>query len=599
MKENKDDLIKAEVGDLHPTKPWIYVEYKPGEFDWRNISGKVGKEAHEKFYGSGSDGGSKPAVKTPSRPTQSQITGAKARSGKKGMTGDKLKVWVKSASEPDLLRLANGSGVNAGTRLTAYNELKDRGYDLSMINVSGGLDTLLNMTNTPVTTPSKPIAAPKEKPVDIPKEKEGRKYRDAGKDDTEEMAAARAELEEVLAGFDESAVTDQWYLDKGDDRVKKLFNLKTKAGRIKYDMFTDVKKRQEPNYQSPVEVVQGLNNRYLEFLENTSQRFMISAGGAGIGKTYGFKKMAQTLNYQPFNGLEHNPGDGDYDYFEAPDVKSGKQLLEILHAHNGKVILFDDNDSVLKRTDCSAIMKKATAGSDVRILEDPASKLKNFEFTGRIIVMSNLDITELGQENEDARAVLSRAMLTSEIYLTVPETIEAIEHRYQEYEFPEADRLDDPNEDFAEREAVFNMISENRHNIDPQHFTVRSFARAINAKRMIERGNKRRADAQISDQIGSEEQDWRIEAMAVISKSNSVDELGFNDDSGFEKSETVKAPDKEKEVRFARANDDGVDYSIDYDPEDKTDGGLIKADDNGFYDNMDMDIEKAESLLFD
>lgn len=602
MKENKDDLIKAEVGDLHPTKPWIYVEFKPGEFDWRNISGKVGKEVHEKFYGAGSSPDdpafSKPALKTPSRPTKSQIGSAKARSGKKGMTGDKLKAWAKTATEKDLLKLANGAGVNAGTRLTTYNELQDRGYDVSKINTSGGLDVLLNMTNTPTTTAVDPTVktAPPVKAA-IQPTTDTRKYRDEGKDDTEEMAAARAELNAILSDFDENQVTEQWYLDKNDTRVKKLFNLRTKAGRIKYDIFTDVKKRQEPNYQTPVQVVQRLNNQYLEFLENTDQRFMISAGGAGIGKTYGFKKMAEILNYQPFNGLEHSPGDSDYDYFEAPDVKSGKQLLEILHAHNGKVILFDDNDSILKRIDCSAVMKKATAGSDRRILEDPESKLKNFEFTGRIMVMSNLDMTELGQENEDARAVLSRAMMTSEIYLTVPETIEAIEHRYQEYEFPEASRLDDPNEDFEERKAIFDMISENRNNIDPSTFTVRSFARMINTKRMIERGNERRSVAQISDQIGSEEQDWRVEALAVITKSDTVDELGFNDDSGFEKAESVKAPDRVKEARFARANDDGVDYSIDYDEEDETDGGLIKA--VSFYDSMDMDIEKAESLLFD
>lgn len=28
------------IGEIHPTEPWVWVEYKPGKFDWRGINGK-------------------------------------------------------------------------------------------------------------------------------------------------------------------------------------------------------------------------------------------------------------------------------------------------------------------------------------------------------------------------------------------------------------------------------------------------------------------------------------------------------------------------------------------------------------------------------
>ena len=404
MVKNNDVIEKAvqrKVGDMHPNGKWVWTEYKPGKFDWRppkkNAAGAAGGSS------SGSSDTGKKTTATTSKTTS-------AKSGAKPMDSQKLVQWAATTSDDNLLKVANSKNGNAQMRMIAYKQLESRGFDMSKVDTSGTLGQLMKMTKQ---GSSKQTST------------------SSGDDDTVSGAAAGASVDidddSDEGGADGNQITEKWYLNKNDDRVKKRFNLKTKEGRIKYDQFVYKEKKKEPDYKDPVEVIQDLNEQYLEFLDNPEQRFMISAGGAGIGKSYGFNKIAELLNMKPFEEGDQ-PGDDDYDIFEAPDVNSGKQLLGILKAHNGKIIVFDDNDKVLRRADCASVMKKATATTGKRIVGDPDDIKSNFEFTGRIMIMTNKDLNSLA-ENEDTKAIISRAMMVSEIYLTVPEQIEVMKSR--------------------------------------------------------------------------------------------------------------------------------------------------------------------------
>jgi hypothetical protein len=495
MVKNEDLIEKAvtrKVGDAHPTKPWVWTEYKPGKFDWRPAKG----------------GG------TPNKPSASQIANAKAKSGKP-MDSASLAKWAKETSEDNLVKVANSKNGNGQMRKIAYDALAERGYDVSKIDTSGSLDTLLKMTGTGKNQENDDIApAAKGASVDVDGDEE-----------------------------DSSEITEKWYLNPDDDRVKKQFNLKTKEGRIKYDQFVYKMKKAEPDYMKPVEVIQDLNEQYLEFLDNDKQRFMISAGGAGIGKSYGFKKLAEALNMKPFEEGDE-PGDEDYDYYEAPDVNSGKQLLTILKAHNGKIILFDDNDKVLRRSDCASVMKKATATTGKRIVSDADDVKTNFEFTGRIMVMTNKNLAALS-ENEDTKAIISRAMMVSEIYLTVPETIEVLKSRYQDMEFEEVPRLDDEKEDKKERDEIIKLIVENQKNIDPAKFTVRTFQEMLNAKRKVDKANNKRNNAMIASLIGDKKKEWKEKALAALTKAEE------NNLSYFSTYEDIEKADSNEELSQA------------------------------------------------
>lgn len=550
--ETIEKAVSRQVGDTHPNGKWVWTEYKPGKFDWRPIKGKKAQQSGD---GSSSGGEDDTTKKTPSKPSASQIAGAKAKAGKP-MNSQQLLVWAQKTSDDNLLKVANSKNGNAQMRKIAYDALEQRGFDMSQVDTSGTLAQLMKMTG-----------------------KGGANTSTSG-DDGEDVVAdtnddATVDIDDDSdGGTDGNKITEKWYLDRNDDRVKKMFNLKTKEGRIKYDQFVYKMKKKEKDYKNPVEVVQDLNEQYLEFLDNDEQRFMISAGGAGIGKSYGFNKMAELLNMKPFEEGD-SPGDGDYDIFEAPDVNSGKQLLNILKAHNGKIIVFDDNDKVLKRADCASVMKKATATTGRRVVGDPDDVKQNFEFTGRIIIMTNKDLAQLS-ESEDTKAIISRAMMVSEIYMTVPETIEVMESRYQDYEFPSAPRLDDEGEDKKERDEIMNLIKKNQKNIDPSQFTTRTFQEILTNKRKVDKANEKRANPAFAALIGSKNKDWKEVAMGVLTKA------AMNDFGGVEPSDELL---KAEETLFEKGEcpeDDGVDYTVDEPEEEEID-----------------DVEKAEEVLFD
>lgn len=545
--ETIEKAVSRQVGDTHPNGKWVWTEYKPGKFDWRPIKGKKAQQSGDGSSSGGEDDGA--TKKTPSKPSASQIAGAKAKAGKP-MNSQQLLVWAQKTSDDNLLKVANSKNGNAQMRKIAYDALEQRGFDMSQVDTSGTLAQLMKMT--------------------------GKKGAAATSGDDDEGADVDIDGNEEEDGDSSKPgfqITEKWYLDKNDDRVKKAFNLKTKEGRIKYDQFVYKMKKKEKDYKNPVEVVQDLNEQYLEFLDNDEQRFMISAGGAGIGKSYGFNKMAELLNMKPFEEGD-SPGDGDYDIFEAPDVNSGKQLLNILKAHNGKIIVFDDNDKVLKKADCASVMKKATATTGRRVVGDPDDVKQNFEFTGRIIIMTNKDLAALS-ESEDTKAIISRAMMVSEIYMTVPETIEVMESRYQDYEFPSAPRLDDEAADKKERDEIMNLIKKNQKNIDPSQFTTRTFQEILTNKRKVDKANEKRSNPAFAALIGSKNKDWKEVALGVLTKA------AMNDFGGVEPSDELL---KAEEVLFEKGEcpeDDGVDYTVD-EPEEEID-----------------DVEKAEEVLFD
>lgn len=547
-----EKAVSRQVGDMHKNGKWVWTEYKPGKFDWRPVKNKQSGGGSSSGGGDDDDAGT--AKKTPSKPTAGQIAGAKAKAGKP-MDSQKLMVWAQQTSDDNLLKVANSKNGNAQMRMIAYKQLESRGFDMSQVDTSGTLGQLMKMTGKTESKSANPTDGDEDDVADTNEEAE------VDIDDDSD------------GGTDGIKITEKWYLDRNDDRVKKMFNLKTKEGRIKYDQFVYKMKKKEKDYKNPVEVVQDLNEQYLEFLDNDEQRFMISAGGAGIGKSYGFNKMAELLNMKPFEEGD-SPGDGDYDIFEAPDVNSGKQLLNILKAHNGKIIVFDDNDKVLKRADCASVMKKATATTGRRIVGDPDDIKQNFEFTGRIIIMTNKDLSQLA-ENEDTKAIISRAMMVSEIYMTVPETIEVMESRYQDYEFKQAPRLDDENEDRKERDEILNLIKKNQKNIDPSQFTTRTFQEILVNKRKVDNANEKRSNPAFAALIGNKNKDWKEVALGVLTKAATTLDIGGNEVSD----ELMKAEDLL--FKGECPEDDGVDYTVDEEPEEEID-----------------DVQKAEEVLF-
>ena len=123
---------------------------------------------------------------------------------------------------------------------------------------------------------------------------------------------------------------------------------------------------------------------------------LIVTGEGGLGKTHSVKStIAQ-------NGLETN----EYVFFKGYSTARG--LYNTLFDNNGKLIVFDDCDSVLEDKVALNILKSALDSYETREISWMAKMTKGdvypnqFNFTGRVIFISNKNKDKIDE------AVLSR-----------------------------------------------------------------------------------------------------------------------------------------------------------------------------------------------
>lgn len=148
----------------------------------------------------------------------------------------------------------------------------------------------------------------------------------------------------------------------------------------------------------------------------------IVTGEGGIGKTH---TVIETL--KKLGKKEDTIGEIDGDFIVIKGFSTAKGLYRTLWENNGKIIIFDDCDSVFKDPVGSNVLKGALESSDKRIVSWNAEfsereELPNrFEFTGRVIFISNLPLSKFNQ------AIISRSMKV-DLTLTRDEKIDRIAH---------------------------------------------------------------------------------------------------------------------------------------------------------------------------
>ena len=142
---------------------------------------------------------------------------------------------------------------------------------------------------------------------------------------------------------------------------------------------------------------------------------LIVCGSGGLGKTHSVKSTIVD------NGLET----GDYVFFKGYSTARG--LYNTLFDNNGKLIVFDDCDSVLEDKVALNILKSALDSYETREISWMSKMNKSdeypnqFNFTGRIIFISNKNKDKIDE------AVLSRS-LTVDLSMTPSEKIERMEY---------------------------------------------------------------------------------------------------------------------------------------------------------------------------
>jgi hypothetical protein len=159
-------------------------------------------------------------------------------------------------------------------------------------------------------------------------------------------------------------------------------------------------------------------NQRFEFLNNLTQMVvagvtpsLIVTGEGGLGKTHSVNQSIKSTDMD----------NSDYVFFKGYSTARG--LYNTLFDNNGKLIIFDDCDSVLEDKVALNILKSALDSYETRTISWMAKMNKNdvypqqFNFTGRIIFISNKSKENMNE------ALLSRS-LTVDLTMTPDDKIE-------------------------------------------------------------------------------------------------------------------------------------------------------------------------------
>ena len=158
------------------------------------------------------------------------------------------------------------------------------------------------------------------------------------------------------------------------------------------------------------------------------QPSLVITGSAGTGKTHLVK---QTLNDM---GLEES---NHFVHFKGRATAAG--LFVTLYENCDKIVVLDDCDSVFKDPDAVNMLKAALDSYDTRNISYITSKPlkdqfgthlpRSFEFTGKIIFISNLDQSTLDEAIRSRSFVSDISMTTEQMFMRIEGLMEKMENK--------------------------------------------------------------------------------------------------------------------------------------------------------------------------
>jgi hypothetical protein len=155
---------------------------------------------------------------------------------------------------------------------------------------------------------------------------------------------------------------------------------------------------------------------YVDMVVNKIQPSLIICGAPGIGKTYGITKRIKDSGLKSIEPIPipdddediedqdivlNAETDGDWVHIKGASTAFG--LYMSLFKYKNKLIVYDDCDSIFDDKNAVNLLKGALDSSDKRIISwvsktttsKKAEVPQRFEFTGRIIFISNLNAKDL------------------------------------------------------------------------------------------------------------------------------------------------------------------------------------------------------------
>ena len=186
----------------------------------------------------------------------------------------------------------------------------------------------------------------------------------------------------------------------------------------------------------------GFVEKLVSMVADSVQPSAVITGEGGLGKTYTVTKTLASKGYKDISDL------GEFQvgtvvrrskvFTQVKGYSTAKGLYRTLFENNGSVIVFDDCDAVLKDPIALNLLKGALDSYGKRIISWNADMRdddlpRSFEFTGRVIFISNMDQDKIDQ------AIRSRSMMI-DLSMTLDQKIDRMEYIAKSEEFlPEYD----------------------------------------------------------------------------------------------------------------------------------------------------------------
>lgn len=154
---------------------------------------------------------------------------------------------------------------------------------------------------------------------------------------------------------------------------------------------------------------------------------VIITGSGGLGKTYTVMECLRDAGFEEATWAQPDDDEtiaGDYEVVKG--FITPKALYRRLYENRGRLIVFDDCDSVWDNPTTVSLLKAALDSYETRKISwfsesmtDDESLPQQFEFKGKIIFVSNLSLADLDQ------SILSRCLYV-DVSMTPIEKIERI-----------------------------------------------------------------------------------------------------------------------------------------------------------------------------
>ena len=175
----------------------------------------------------------------------------------------------------------------------------------------------------------------------------------------------------------------------------------------------------------------------VKMLADGDQASVIVTGPGGLGKTYNVIKSLKDSGMKDISLAEEFEIGTRINLKKSFRIIKGysspKGLYRLLFTNKDGVLVFDDCDSILRDPNAVNLLKGALDSYDKRIISWNADIRDDdlptsFEFTGRVVVISNLSSIQMDQ------ALLSRSMVV-DISMTTQEKIDRMRYLISDAEF--------------------------------------------------------------------------------------------------------------------------------------------------------------------